>query len=151
MREDMLKDTNQLKDTNPKDAIGIKKVPFSTVSGAVMAELAIAMAEGAIKYGRHNYRVAGIRASVYYDAALRHLTKWWEGEDNDPDSGLCHVIKAFASLMVLRDAMIVKNWTDDRPPKIPEGFIEGLNDAMMEIIKKYPTSLPAFTEENKND
>ena len=53
--------------------------------------------------------------------------------------------------MVLRDAMIVDNWTDDRPPAIPKGFIEGLNDAMIKIIEKHPESLPAFTEKNKND
>ena len=39
------------KETNPKDAVGIKKAPISTVSGAVMAELGLAMMEGALKYG----------------------------------------------------------------------------------------------------
>ena len=63
------------KETNPKDAVGIKKAPMSTVSAAVIAELGLAMMEGARKYGRHNYRVSGIRMSVYYDAALRHLMK----------------------------------------------------------------------------
>ncbi|SVD92517.1 uncharacterized protein METZ01_LOCUS445371, partial [marine metagenome] len=29
--------------------------------------------EGAIKYGRHNYRIAGVRASVYIDATIGHL------------------------------------------------------------------------------
>src|SRR5437879_6154887 len=95
-----------LKDTKPKDAMGMKKVPFSTISAPVMAELGVAMLEGALKYGRHNYRVIGVRASVYYDAVMaRHMPCWWEGEDEDPDSGLSHVTKAIASLVVLRDAM----------------------------------------------
>ena len=63
------------KPTNPKDAIGIKKVPFSTVPARVIAEIGLAMLEGAAKYGRHNYRVSGVRASVYYDAAMRHINK----------------------------------------------------------------------------
>ena len=107
---------NVVKDTNPKDAVGTKKPPFSTVSGPVFAEVGVGMLEGARKYGRHNYRVSGVRASVYYDAALRHLTSWFEGEDVDPDSGLSHVTKAICSLVVLRDAVIHDQLVDDRPP-----------------------------------
>lgn len=57
------------KSTNPKDSISIHKAPMSTVPPPVLAEVGVAMLEAAAKYGRHNYRVA----SVYYDAALRHL------------------------------------------------------------------------------
>ena len=53
--------------------------------------------EGARKYGRHNYRVIGVRGSVYYDATLRHVTAWWEGEDLDPERGINHISKAIAS------------------------------------------------------
>jgi len=53
------------KQTNPKDAMGIKKVPLSCVPLPVAMELGIAMLEGARRYGRHNYRVIGVRASVY--------------------------------------------------------------------------------------
>ncbi len=138
------------KDTNPKDAVGIKKPPASTVSGPVIAQLGLAMLEGARKYGRHNYRVSGVRASVYYDAAWRHMTKWWEGEDIDKDSGLDHVIKAIASLVVLYDAMIFDNWIDDRPPPLPnpEEFWESLNKKALDIIKRYPNAVPAFTHED---
>ena len=134
------------KDTNPKDAVGIKKVPFSTISAPAMAELGLAMMEGARKYGRHNYRVAGVRASVYYDACMRHLTDFWEGEDIDPDSGLSHISKAMGCLMVLRDSMIMENWKDDRPPKVPKGWMKKYNKKAEEIIKKYPKSKDACTE-----
>lgn len=67
------------KPTNPKDAIGSKKMHVSTVPAQVVGELGLAMLEGACRYGRHNYRIAGVRASVYYDAAMRHLMSWWEG------------------------------------------------------------------------
>ena len=136
----------EVKDTNPKDSVGIKKVPFSTVSAPVMAEVGLAMMEGARKYGRHNYRAAGVRASVYYDSCLRHLTSWWEGEDIDPDSGLNHVTKAMAGLMVLRDSMLIDNWNDDRPPKSKAGWVTELNKKAAGVITKYPTSLPPHTE-----
>ena len=127
---------NQKKPTNPKDTVGIKKAPFSTVSAPVMAEVGVAMMEGALKYGRHNFRGVGVRASVYYDATIRHLFSYWEGEDQDPDSGMSHVTKAIASLMVLRDAMIQNKCDDDRPPRSPE-FYKELNTKAEELLKRY--------------
>lgn len=136
------------KDTNPKDSIGVKKVCISTVPATVIMEVGVGMLEGACKYGRHNYREAGVRASIYYDASTRHMTDWWEGMDIDPDSGLNHVTKAIASLVVLRDAMIQNNWVDDRPPKSPDGWMHELNIKVAEILKKYPNPVPAYTQLN---
>lgn len=138
------------KDTNPKDAVGVKKVPFSTVPAPVIAEVGLAMLEGARKYGRHNYRAVGVRGSVYYDAALRHLTSWWEGQDVDPDSGLSHIVKALACLTVLRDSMIIGNWKDDRPPVHNEEWVQNLNKLAADIIEKYPDAVAPYTRENTN-
>lgn len=137
---------SNIKDTNPKDAVGTKKVPLSTVSAPVIFEMGLAMLEGARKYGRHNYREAGVRASVYYDASLRHLAAWWEGEDIDPDSGLSHIVKALAGLAVLRDSMRKGNWVDDRPPKVEAGWVQELNKQAAKIIEKYPDAVIPYTE-----
>ena len=102
---------------NPKDAIGVKKARLSTIPAGVLFEVGNAMLEGACKYGRHNYRGIGVRAEVYYDASMGHIMDWWEGEDIDPDSGLSHITKAIASLVVLRDAMMQGKLHDDRPPR----------------------------------
>lgn len=140
---------NSIKPTNPKDSVGIKKAPLSTISAPVLMEVGVAMLEGARKYGRHNYRDAGVMASVYYDATLRHLMGWWEGEDIDPDSGLSHITKAIASLTVLRDSMIKGNWVDDRPPVISTTWMKELNKKAEEVIEKYPDAKPAHI--NKKD
>jgi hypothetical protein len=132
------------KPSNPKDAFGIKKASLSCVSSPVLMELGIAMQEGACKYGRHNYRVIGVRGSVYYDASMRHLMSWWEGEDIDPDSGLSHITKAIASLVVLRDAMMQEQFTDDRPPK-SKPWIVPLNKASEALFDKYPTPVRPYT------
>lgn len=124
------------KPSNPKDIVGIKKVPMSAVSAPVMAEIGVAMLEGAAKYGRHNYRAVGVRSSVYYDSTMRHLMAWWEGEDVDADSGMSHVTKAITSLVVLRDAMIQGMCTDDRPPSSVE-FYSALNAKAEAILDKY--------------
>jgi hypothetical protein len=134
-----------VKDTNPKDAIGTAKVPFSTLSAPVLAEVGLAMLEGALKYGRHNYRVSGVRASVYYDATLRHLNAFWEGQDIDADSGLPHVVKAIACLIVLRDSQIQGNWVDDRPPITPGDWVQDLNAKAAALLDKYPNPKPAHT------
>lgn len=121
---------NTAKPTNPKDAVGIRKAPLSTLPANVLLELdvevlhpvvlyeaGLGMMEGARKYGRHNYRETGVRSSVYYDATMRHVNQWWSGENMDPDSNLHHVTKAICSNVVLRDAMMQGMLTDDRPPK----------------------------------
>lgn len=135
------------KETNPKDAVGIKKVPVSVVSSPFIMGVGLAMMEGARKYGRHNYRVSGVSSSVYYDACMRHLMAWYEGQDIDEDSGLSHILKAGACLSVLYDSIINDTNTDDRPPKMKnQNWIKDFNKMSEDIIKKYPKSLPPFTE-----
>ncbi len=136
----------EMKPTNPKDIAGSKKAPVnSMMSGAVKAEIGVALLEGALKYGRHNYRQDGVRASVYYDAVGRHLDAYWEGEDIDPESNLHHVTKAIAGLIVLRDCQIRGMCNDDRPPKTL-GFLEELNEITKKLIKKYPEPVDPVTE-----
>lgn len=130
-----------VKPSNPKDIVGIRKAPMSTVSAAVMAEVGVAMLEGAAKYGRHNYRAVGVRSSVYYDGTLRHLFAWWEGEDLDPDSGLSHVTKAITSLVVFRDAMLQGKVEDDRPPRAAP-FYERLNAEAAATVDRHADKHP---------
>jgi hypothetical protein len=139
------------KDTNPKDAIGCKKPPLSTIPLPVLFELGVAMLEGACKYRRHNYRVSGVRASIYFDAAWRHLADWWEGQDIDPDSGLHHVTKAIASLVVLRDAMMNDKLTDDRPPPAKSGWMKRIQTLMDDVLERYPNPLPPYTNDPNLD
>lgn len=139
------------KESNPKDSVGVEKVPMSTVSGPVLMEVGLGMLDGACKYGRHNYRVSGVRGSVYYDASMRHMMDWWEGTDIDPDSGIHHVSKAIATLVVLRDAMIQEKFTDDRPPKTPPGWIQEMNKVAKSILDRYPEKKEAYTQKRLED
>lgn len=126
------------KDSNPKDAIGSRKAGLSMLPRQVMYEVALGMLEGALKYARHNYRIAGVRASVYVDANSRHMDAFWEGQDIDPGSGLHHVVKAIASLVVLRDSMLAGNWYDDRPPSIGDpNWLEWYNKEAERIIDDF--------------
>jgi Domain of unknown function (DUF5664) len=134
------------KDTNPKVAFADRKVPISALPAPVLSELGLALLEGALKYGRHNWRVSGVRASTYYDAAMRHLMCWWEGEDVDPDSGLPHLVKAMACLVVVRDAELLGKMNDDRPPRHSADWVGILNAKSVALREKYPDPKPPHTE-----
>lgn len=102
------------KPTNPKDAIGSDKVPLHLFPTTAKALGAMALLDGALKYGRSNFREVGVRASIYYDAANRHLDRWFEGEDTDPDSGLPHLAHVLACVAILVDAKAAGKLNDDR-------------------------------------
>lgn len=138
--------TPNTKDTNPKDGVGSLKPSYSNVPVPVLYEIGAALLEGERKYGGYNWRVAGVRTSVYINATRRHLDDFWEGKDIDSDSGLSHITKAIASLVVFRDAQIqnmVAN--DDRPPSSVPFMAEG-QERVTDIIARYPNPKPNFTQ-----
>jgi hypothetical protein len=107
-----------LKDTNPKEAIGDKKVPLWLLSPLAKAEWAQAQFVGQVKYGAWNWRVAGVRASTYISAIERHLDAFKSGEQFDPTDGTNHFGNIMACAAIMIDAMASNKLTDDRPPSI---------------------------------
>ena len=105
------KDSNPL---NPKDACGDSKLPLHLWPNTATAMGCIAMLNGALKYGRSNFRAVGIRASIYYDAAKRHMDAWFEGEELDPDDGVPHLSAALACVAIIVDARATGRLNDDR-------------------------------------
>lgn len=116
---------SELKLTNPKDMIGCNKIPFHLWPEVATVYGALGLLDGALKYGRSNWRVAGVRASIYYDATRRHLNKWFEGETHDPDSGLPHLSHVLACVAILIDAEAAGKLTDDR--MVAGGYAETIN------------------------
>jgi hypothetical protein len=106
--------------TNPKDLIGTDKLPLHLWPETATAMGALGLLEGALKYGRSNWRVSGVRYSIYIDALRRHVNALFEGEDLDPDSGLPHLSHALACLAIIVDAQAAENLTDDR--QYPGGY-----------------------------
>ena len=102
------------KETNPKDAIGSDKLPLHLWPNTATAMGCIAMLNGMLKYGRSNFREIGVRASVYQDAAKRHIDAWFEGEECDPDDGVPHLSAALACLAIIVDAKAAGKLNDDR-------------------------------------
>lgn len=102
-------------DENPKTAIGAKKPPLAFIPPAALLVMGGAMADGARKYGHANWRNNPVSATVYYDAAMRHLLSWMDGEDFAEDSGVHHLGHVMACCAILIDAMSVGTLNDNRP------------------------------------
>lgn len=114
------------KPTNPKDILGSNKLPLHLWPETATAVGSLAFMEGALKYGRSNWRVMGVKASIYVDAAKRHLNAWFEGEENSTfetddgeiiDSGIPHLGNALACIAIIVDAKAAGLLVDDRQIK----------------------------------
>lgn len=109
-------DSGPTKPSNPKDVIGSRKIDLGLVPDTAVLCMATALTEGALKYGRFNWRIAGVRASIYHAAAKRHMAKYWNGQDQEPATTVHHLDSAMTCLAIMRDAMLYGKLTDDRPP-----------------------------------
>ena len=98
---------------NPKDLIGSTKLPLHLWPMVATAEGCVALHNGALKYGRANWRAIPVRASIYYAALLRHMAAWFDGEEVD-EEGVRHIGSALACLAILADAKAAGTLLDDR-------------------------------------
>jgi hypothetical protein len=131
------------KPSNPKDIIGSDKVPLSLVPGTTMAYLAIGHLEGDIKYGRKNWREAGVRMSIYLDACLRHIMKLTDGDWIDPVTKVPHIANAMTCLSIIIDAYHSGKLTDDRPIAAPTAdVIDDLSSVVKHLKSLYGGSKP---------
>jgi hypothetical protein len=120
------------KPTNPKDVIGTTKVALSQFPPVAVAYGSLAMLNGMLKYGQANWRAAGIRASVYLDAAERHLKAWRDGEEFDPEDGVPNLGAVLACVAIVLDARAAGKLNDDRPPAID---LRKVYDELRPIVK----------------
>ncbi len=121
---------------NPKEAAGALKCPMQLLSPSAMRETAWALGYGAFnkKYGPRNYRTAGVNATTYVGAIMRHLSAWNDGEDLDPESGLSHIAHVSACCDILLDTMACGMMNDDRSKKPRMTREEILNELRMEDV-----------------
>jgi len=121
--------TDKTASPNPKDLIGVKKVPtLSVIPTAALVHMGRAMENGADKYGPFNWRQHPVQSGIYVDAAMRHLMAWVDGEENAEDSGVHHLGHAMACFAIILDAMEADKLIDQRVP--------GPAPAMLERYKK---------------
>jgi len=101
-------------DNNPKTVYGMRKPSMACVPPVALLHLSKAMMNGRDKYGLMNWREKNISASIYYDAAMRHLISWYDGETMDPESGVHHLGHVMACCAILLDGELLGTLNDNR-------------------------------------
>jgi hypothetical protein len=132
-----------VKDTNPKDAIGARKVALSLLSPIAKAAWSVAQFSGLVKYGAWNWRKAGVRISVYLDAIDRHRDAILSGEWYDPVDGTPHLGNIMACCAIILDAAACGKLIDDRPPSVDMRAAYAETEAIMATLReKYKDMSP---------
>jgi hypothetical protein len=130
--------------TNPKDAIGSDKLPLHLVPDTLVVFASLGFLEGALKYGQYNWRVAGVRLSIYWSALERHRIKFCAGEWCDPTTQVPHLASMVACLAIILDAHVKGKLRDDRPPanlalsKLIDGLTQQVKDLKVLFKDHHP-------------
>lgn len=82
-----------------KDDTG--KPRWSLLPEGAVSNIVAVLEAGARKYSENNWQLVPDGKTRYYDAAMRHLEAWRNGELNDPETGLPHLAHAGCCLMFL--------------------------------------------------
>jgi hypothetical protein len=102
---------------NPKERYGATKPDLSLIPPVADLHMAMALEDGAVKYGPFNWRANAVQARTYVAAAKRHLDAWLDGEELADDSEVHNLGHAMACCAILLDAIEVGNLIDNRPPR----------------------------------
>lgn len=124
---------------NPKNQAGRLKHSTHAIPPVAIFALGAAMQNGADKYGPFNFRQSDITASVFFDAMMRHLLLWWNGEDYASDSHVHHLSHLMASCAIILDGLQHGNFKDDRPSIL--GRETNLGIAHNNYIVKFPSEI----------
>lgn len=89
------------------------KPQMELIAPDAMEGLAKVLTFGASKYAARNWE-KGMSWSRVFGALLRHLWKYWRGEDLDEETGLPHIDHAMCCVMFLSSYQKRKVGTDDR-------------------------------------
>lgn len=91
-----------------------KLARFSLIPVEPLYQLAEHYGRGAQKYAERNWQ-GGYPWSLSFDALCRHLYKWWDGEDIDPETGSNHLVAVAWHAFALLEYSETHKEMDDRP------------------------------------
>ncbi len=90
-----------------------EKPDLSHIPPEFLAAVAKAFMVGEKKYGRYNY-YKGHKASQLIAAAMRHLSAWMDGEENDPVDGQPHLGSVGACIAMILKQQALGTFKDNR-------------------------------------
>jgi hypothetical protein len=89
------------------------KRKWGLLSFKALAELVKVLEFGAKKYDSWNWS-KGLSFTETFESMQRHLVAWYNGEDNDPETGLSHMAHVFCNAMFLMHFIVTGTGKDDR-------------------------------------
>lgn len=112
----------------------IGKARWDLIPWDGLEEIVNVMTFGAEKYGDRNWE-NGLAYSRVWAAAIRHMWKWFHGENNDPETGLSHLAHTGCCILFLLAYERRGNEGDDRPkPQLSARELEKLFEKGFESI-----------------
>ena len=91
--------TNQPNQEGRKADAG--KPRLSLLPWRTVQQIVAVLEFGAAKYGADNWQRVPNARQRYFDATMRHLLAWWDGERLDAESGLPHLAHAGCCILFL--------------------------------------------------
>jgi Domain of unknown function (DUF5664) len=88
------------------------KLQFSLLPPKSIKETIRVLQYGAEKYEVGNWKVVPNAKQRYFDAAMRHLWAYNEGEVLDPETGLSHLAHAICSIMFILELNLEEQKND---------------------------------------
>ena len=89
----------------PQFAEGVKydagKLRWSLIPNDVMTDYIKVLEFGAAKYSENNWKYVDNGNTRYYDATMRHMEAWLQGENVDQESGISHLAHAMCCITFL--------------------------------------------------
>lgn len=113
------------------------KVPLDLIPLSSLTDCARVFGYGRKKYAAWNW-AKGMDWSVPYGCALRHLSAWFNGEDNDPESGLPHLGHVMCNLVMLSTFARTFPEGDDRPVR----WLNMPADKALGMVEMAPPVIP---------
>lgn len=77
------------------------KPRWSLIPDGVLLDVVKVLEFGASRYGVDNWKHVPDATTRYYDAAMRHMDAWWQGEENDVETGSSHLAHAMCCITFL--------------------------------------------------
>lgn len=74
---------------------------YSLLPAGTINEVVDVLEFGSAKYADDNWQKVDNARTRYYNAALRHIDSWWDGEVKDDETGKHHLAHAICCLMFL--------------------------------------------------
>ena len=103
-----------------------KKPRMSLLPKGVLNAVIRVLEFGASKYAENNWQTVTDARRRYYDAMLRHIDAWWQGEQKDSETGESHLAHAICCAMFLM-------WLDNNSKRDTEACSWANESLMMQL------------------